>query len=335
MTTTGQDVIDVGQQHLGEDYFWRYDNHGTVSTAPVAGATWVLMTDSALANSSYEGPWDCAEFVTYCVYQAYGLKYGLIPATKGTSSRESRAGQWLTDATTLTSEFTEITLTEASDTAGAIIIAETGSHVALSMGNGIDILEANIDYNSSTNTYYSDRANDTDSTSHGATQGTADGVAVNSSLYDTNDSSSSTVGDDPPAGVDIGDVKIRSSFNWNSTNYRAFKINSVDYGSGGGAGDNGDTFADATLKTRASGSVATQRILSSSWHPTPERLRRTCRGSQQTWTCMHTTAIRSFLILLTSLRLLPSRLVSGLPLEKLITLRFIPMAQLRPTIRSM
>ena len=222
-TLTGQDVITTGTQHLGQDYFWAYDNHGTAATFPVAGATWVTMSNAALANPSYAGPWDCAEFVTYSVYQAYGLKYGLI--NKDTASQESSAGQWLTDATTMTSLFTEVTLSQARNTPGVMLIAKSGGHVAISMGDGSQILEANVDWNSSTKTYYSDRANDTDSISHGAT----DGVVVNGSLYDTNDIESATVGTDPPRGVDIGDVKI-SHFDWSSTDYRAFEINVVNYG---------------------------------------------------------------------------------------------------------
>jgi hypothetical protein len=136
------------------------------------------MTNSALNNASYAGPWDCAEFVTYCVYQAYGLKFGLLDGVEGTAAQESSASSWLHDATTLTSQFTEISVSAARNIAGAILIATSGSHVALSAGDG-RILEANVDV--SGGTYYRDRANDPDSIGHGA----ADGVAVNPALYGT------------------------------------------------------------------------------------------------------------------------------------------------------
>src|SRR5262249_17313527 len=114
--------INVALQHLGEDCFWRYN----------AQNTYVLMTNSALANPSYAGPWDCAELVTYCVYRAYGQKFGLLNVD--TSAQESSAGRWLADATTLTAQFIEITLAQASSTVGAILIATSGGHVAMSMG---------------------------------------------------------------------------------------------------------------------------------------------------------------------------------------------------------
>ncbi len=232
---TGQDVINVGQQHLGEDYFWSY----RVNNNNPNDRTYAIMPDTALNNANYAGPWDCAEFVTYCVYRAYGLKYGLINSTEGTSFQESSAASWLQDATSLTSQFTEITLSAARDTVGAILIATSGSHVALSAGDG-RILEANVDRTGSSPnfTYYRDRANDSDSISHGA----SDGVAVNPALYGTDGGT--------PLGQDIGDVKF-SDFGWPTSGYRAFKINVVDYGGGGGGGggDSGNTFATATLHT--------------------------------------------------------------------------------------
>lgn len=77
---TGEDLLSLARQHVGEKYV-----HG--ARAP-------------MANPGWKGPWDCAEFVTWCVYQASGILFGTEPrndpmradAYTGYWAQQARAG---------------------------------------------------------------------------------------------------------------------------------------------------------------------------------------------------------------------------------------------------
>lgn len=56
---TGADLLAIAHEHLKEDY--RFG-----ARAPMADPTW-------------KGPWDCAEFVSWCVFQASGVLFGTEP----------------------------------------------------------------------------------------------------------------------------------------------------------------------------------------------------------------------------------------------------------------
>lgn len=43
------------------------------------GQKYVLGSRAPMANPKWDGPWDCAEFVSWCVYQATGRLYGTKP----------------------------------------------------------------------------------------------------------------------------------------------------------------------------------------------------------------------------------------------------------------
>ena len=56
LTATGQQLVDLGKTRIGEPYIF-----------------------GALApkdNSNYHGPWDCAEFASWLVFQTSGKLYG-------------------------------------------------------------------------------------------------------------------------------------------------------------------------------------------------------------------------------------------------------------------
>lgn len=56
---TGDDVLAIARPHIGEVY--------------------KLGARAPMANSGWTGPWDCAEFVSWCVYQASGILFGTQP----------------------------------------------------------------------------------------------------------------------------------------------------------------------------------------------------------------------------------------------------------------
>lgn len=109
---TGKQFIELAARHIGEKY--------------VLGAT------VPFENSIYKGPWDCAEFVSWVVYQISGIKAGI-------RGNESYTGYWANDVGKLC---TKISISEAAQTFGAILFRSPGykgikiGHIAFSDGNG-------------------------------------------------------------------------------------------------------------------------------------------------------------------------------------------------------
>jgi hypothetical protein len=108
----GKDFLKLASAHIGEKY--------------VFGAS------APLNNPNYKGPWDCAEFASWIVFQASGK-------TVGVKSGNAWTGHWKTDAKTLCKV---ISIEEAAKTYGAILLRSPGykdikiGHIAFSDGNG-------------------------------------------------------------------------------------------------------------------------------------------------------------------------------------------------------
>lgn len=108
----GKDFLALAKQHIGEKY--------------VFGAS------APLNNANYRGPWDCAEFASWIVFQASGK-------TVGVKSGNAWTGHWKTDSKTLCKI---ISIDEAAKTYGAILLRSPGfknieiGHIAFSDGNG-------------------------------------------------------------------------------------------------------------------------------------------------------------------------------------------------------
>lgn len=119
MTFEGKDVLATARPHIGEKY--------------VFGAR------AQLDNPDYKGPWDCAEFATWCVKQTYGILFGTTDYGTGP---DPFSGAWFKDAA---SHETLISLEDAARTPGAVLLRKPGEgrigHVAFSVGNG-DTIEA-------------------------------------------------------------------------------------------------------------------------------------------------------------------------------------------------
>ena len=56
---TGETILSIARQHIGEQY--------------------ILGARAPLSNGQWKGPWDCAEFTSWCVYQASGVLFGVRP----------------------------------------------------------------------------------------------------------------------------------------------------------------------------------------------------------------------------------------------------------------
>lgn len=116
----GQDLVDLAMTREGQKY--------------------VLGARVHLANPNWSGPWDCAEFVSWCVYHAYKTLIAVRPPNA--QQGESYSGWWYEDAV---AGDMLMPLREAIATPGAILIRKPGAfgikigHVAISRGDGTTI----------------------------------------------------------------------------------------------------------------------------------------------------------------------------------------------------
>lgn len=106
----GQDFLNLAKKHLDEDY--------------VYGA------DVALNDPNWTGPWDCAEFVTWCVKQVTGKTYGV------TADNDPWTGAWRRDVQK--GRVISIDVDKAVKTVGAILLIfnDEGHHIVFSVGDG-------------------------------------------------------------------------------------------------------------------------------------------------------------------------------------------------------
>lgn len=110
---TGKALLDLALTRLGERYLF--------------GA---LVPKNA---SNWHGPWDCAEFVSWCVYQISGRLYGCFGSDPARA--DAYTGKWEEDADKY-GQF--ITVSEAARTPGAAVLRYNGKagHIVISDGLG-------------------------------------------------------------------------------------------------------------------------------------------------------------------------------------------------------
>jgi len=117
VTATGKMVLDLARKHVGEQYH--------------LGA--LVPKD----NPNWSGPWDCAEFVSWGVFQAAAILYGCNRDFGNPATADAFTGFWERDATTL-GEI--ITLEKAAGTPGAALLRKplpgAIGHIVISDGNG-------------------------------------------------------------------------------------------------------------------------------------------------------------------------------------------------------
>ena len=115
---TGDELIQLAQPHVGEKY--------------------VFGTNVPKDNPTWKGPWDCAEFVSWVVYQAAGILYGCEFDDGNPSTADAFTGYWGRDAQRYGKV---VTVAEAAQTAGAAVLrlavpGGLGGHIVLSDGSG-------------------------------------------------------------------------------------------------------------------------------------------------------------------------------------------------------
>jgi hypothetical protein len=115
-TATGADIVTIAAAHLNERY--------------------VLGAAVPKNNAEWKGPWDCAEFASWCVFQASGKLFG-CDQDDNPNIADAFSGFWRRDAERAKCT---VPLARAKSTAGAFLLRfpqpQLIGHVAVSDGKG-------------------------------------------------------------------------------------------------------------------------------------------------------------------------------------------------------
>lgn len=114
---TGQDVLQLAQRHVSEKY--------------VLG---VLVPKD---NASWTGPWDCAEFASWLMFQTAKILYGCNRDYGDPSTTDAYTGYWERDAKTL-GQITSVDQAARTPGAAVLRIPQAGAtgHIVISDGLG-------------------------------------------------------------------------------------------------------------------------------------------------------------------------------------------------------
>ncbi len=114
---TATELLRLARRHVGERY--------------------VLGAKVPKGNPQWTGPWDCAEFTSWCVYQLTGSLFGCRPKSQGPDLADAYTGYWAEDAKKVGEM---IPVAEAAATPGAFLLRTPGGgavgHVVISTGEG-------------------------------------------------------------------------------------------------------------------------------------------------------------------------------------------------------
>jgi N-acetylmuramoyl-L-alanine amidase len=115
--TTGRELLDLARTRLGQKY---------------------VNVCVSKNNPNWQGPWDCAEFVSWLVYQCSGALYGCVDNKGDPATIEAYTGAWERDAKKLGKR---ITCELAASVPGAVLLRyppAPGSmgHIVISDGQG-------------------------------------------------------------------------------------------------------------------------------------------------------------------------------------------------------
>lgn len=115
-SSQGQVIVDLALKHLGESYLYG-----------------ILVPKD---DADYIGPWDCAEFCSWILYQVAGVLYGTDQHWKP-STADAYTGYWLRDMRT---KGRQVSVQVACCTPGAFIlrygVPGLGAHIVISDGHG-------------------------------------------------------------------------------------------------------------------------------------------------------------------------------------------------------
>ena len=114
---TAKELVKLANRHVGEPY--------------------KLGAFAPKDNPNWKGPWDCAEFVSWLVFQTTGMLVGCTDNAANPASADAYSGAWARDAE---ASHRPITIGQARAAAGAVLVRRPGpggiGHVALSQGDG-------------------------------------------------------------------------------------------------------------------------------------------------------------------------------------------------------
>lgn len=117
MPSTGEALLKRARRHVGEKY--------------------ILGSLAPKNNPNWTGPWDCAEFASWLVFQSAGILYGCENDQGDPASANAYTGFWSRDAN---STGTRIALDQAARTPGAAVLrvpqAGATGHVVISDRRG-------------------------------------------------------------------------------------------------------------------------------------------------------------------------------------------------------
>src|SRR5437016_2709181 len=117
MAVRGERILQLGRKHIGEPY--------------------VLGSLAPKNNPKWKGPWDCAEFASWLVFQAAGVLYGCESNSVDPASADAYTGYWARDAAGLGAR---ISVEQAMRTPGSAVLRspQPGAvgHIAISDGRG-------------------------------------------------------------------------------------------------------------------------------------------------------------------------------------------------------
>ena len=117
---TAQDLLKLANRHLGEQY--------------------TLGAFAPKDNPNWKGPWDCAEFVSWVMFQITGLLLGCTSNSDSPSRADAYSGAWARDATAANRP---VSIGQAKATPGAVLVRKPApkgiGHVSISRGDGTTI----------------------------------------------------------------------------------------------------------------------------------------------------------------------------------------------------
>jgi len=91
------------------------------------------------ANAAWKGPWDCAEFASWCLYQATGILYGTEPRDDAVKA-DAYTGFWVDQAER---DGATIPIADAAAIPGAFLLRRPGTngigHIVISDGGGATV----------------------------------------------------------------------------------------------------------------------------------------------------------------------------------------------------
>jgi N-acetylmuramoyl-L-alanine amidase len=114
---TGKAMVELAKQHIGQ----QYEN--------------VLVPKN---NANWRGPWDCAEFMSWLVFQGAGMLYGCLNDQANPAVADAYTGSWRTDSA---NRGKRIPVNQAAATEGAFVLrfppaAGRMGHIAICDGTG-------------------------------------------------------------------------------------------------------------------------------------------------------------------------------------------------------